>query len=104
MIAHSRGYTLSPGLCHPQAVRAVLGALPYADSTVYLHTDAALMPRRRATWASWNCIQGSGAGSDQAPVCVTYWLNRLQDLPAGARASPRWRAHAPLSGSCNQLI
>ncbi|KAK9821949.1 hypothetical protein WJX81_001503 [Elliptochloris bilobata] len=68
----------------PEAVRAVLGALPYADNRVYLHTDVALMPRRRATWASWNCIQGSGAGADAAPVCVTYWLNRLQDLPAGA--------------------
>ena len=65
----------------------MLGALPYADNAVYLHTDAALMPRRRATWASWNCIQGGGgAGADQAPVCVTYWLNRLQDLPPGAHS------------------
>lgn len=67
-----------------QAVRAVLGAVPYADNAAYLHTDAALMPRRRKTWASWNCIQGLGAGADEQAVCVTYWLNNLQDLPPGA--------------------
>lgn len=78
------GLTLNPELSQAQAVRAVLSALPYAENAVYLHTDAALMPCRRATWASWNCIQGSGAGADQAPICVTYWLNRLQDLPPGA--------------------
>ena len=69
--------------CAVQAVRAVLGALPYANNAVYVHTDAALMPRRRKTWASWNCIQGAGADADEA-VCVTYWLNNLQNLPARA--------------------
>lgn len=37
------------------------------------------MPRRRAVWSSWNYI------GSQEPVregvCVTYWMNRLQDLP-----------------------
>ena len=51
----SRPSTLS--YLYPQAVRAVLGALPYANNAVYLHTDAALMQRRCATWASWKCIQ-----------------------------------------------
>ena len=59
-------------------MRALLGAVPYRTNEVYLHTDADLMPRRRATWASWNFLGGSGAGADCADVCVTYWLNNLQ--------------------------
>ena len=39
-----------------QVVRSVLEAVPYNSSDVFLHTDVALMPRRRATWASWNFI------------------------------------------------
>jgi predicted NAD/FAD-binding protein len=35
------------------------------------------MPRRKAAWASWNYL-GAGDG-----VTVTYWMNRLQQLPTG---------------------
>lgn len=60
---------------------ALLGAIPYTRNRTYLHKDAALMPRRRAIWASWNYMaaQGDHAG---APPQVSYWLNRLQDLDA----------------------
>lgn len=71
----------SPSL--PAATRAALAAIPYATNDVYIHSDAALMPRTRRAWASWNCIQASTAAADAA-VCVTYWLNRLQRLPAGS--------------------
>jgi uncharacterized protein len=40
-----------------------------------LHTDARLMPRRRAAWASWNFI-----GRHAEKLCVTYWMNSLQQL------------------------
>lgn len=65
--------------------RAVLGAVPYQPNRAYLHTDVALMPRRRRAWASWNYLstgraQGT-AGGDGPSVAVTYWLNRLQPLP-----------------------
>ena len=36
------------------------------------------MPKRRSVWSSWNYL---GAGPD-APLCVTYWMNRLQGLLA----------------------
>ena len=77
------------------AMRA-LASIPYDSNAVYLHTDAALMPRNRSAWASWNCLQSSSSSSSAsgddpssldpsaAPVCVTYWLNRLQRLPEGA--------------------
>lgn len=61
----------------------MLDAIPYGDSEVWVHTDARLMPRRQDTWASWNLISRSGSGDDAA-ACVTYWLNRLQQLPPGA--------------------
>ncbi|MNF30930.1 protoporphyrinogen oxidase [compost metagenome] len=32
----------------------ILGALPYADNDVVLHSDTRLLPKRRLAWASWN--------------------------------------------------
>ena len=32
------------------------------------------MPTRESVWSSWNSI------SDGSQTCVTYWLNRLQNL------------------------
>ncbi len=32
----------------------MLGAIPYQPNEAVLHTDASLMPRRRAAWSSWN--------------------------------------------------
>lgn len=59
--------------------RAILGAFRYAPNHAVLHGDAALMPRRRAVWASWNYLTGRDAAGDRA-VSVTYWMNRLQGL------------------------
>lgn len=58
--------------------REVLGAVAYRPNRVVVHTDAALMPRRRAVWSAWNVMTEPGASGD---VCVTYWINRLQPLP-----------------------
>jgi predicted NAD/FAD-binding protein len=60
------------------AERAVLGALPYQDNDVVLHTDIRLLPRNRRTWSSWNYSLGSG--SDRA--VVTYNMNILQGIQA----------------------
>lgn len=57
--------------------RELLGAFRYSRNVAVLHTDPALMPRRRAAWSSWNYI---GQRSDPAGRCVTYWMNRLQSL------------------------
>jgi predicted NAD/FAD-binding protein len=43
----------------------VLRAIPYNDNDVWLHTDEALMPRCRKTWASWNFLGRSGADGDR---------------------------------------
>jgi uncharacterized protein len=57
--------------------RRLLGAFRYQRNLAILHTDAALMPRRRAVWSSWNYLSRSDAPESQA-VGVTYWMNRLQ--------------------------
>ncbi len=60
--------------------RQVLGAIRYQPNRACLHTDERLMPIRRKAWAAWNYLSD---GDPHAPeVSVTYWLNRLQPLPA----------------------
>jgi len=57
--------------------RELLGRFRYAQNEAVLHTDAALMPRRRHAWASWNYLGDAGR---RDALCVTYWMNRLQGL------------------------
>ncbi|MGM0637608.1 MAG: NAD(P)/FAD-dependent oxidoreductase [Pseudomonadota bacterium] len=58
--------------------RDVLGALPYQDNDVVLHTDIRLLPRRRRAWASWN-YRLDGRGKSER-ISVTYDMNILQRL------------------------
>ena len=62
------------------AERELLGAFRYSRNVAVLHTDKALMPRRKAAWSAWNHI---GRRGEAAGFCVTYWMNELQGLPAG---------------------
>jgi predicted NAD/FAD-binding protein len=67
-------------LADPSAAeREVLGAIPYQRNEAVLHTDASLMPRRRAAWSSWNFHLAEGP---PAGTTVTYWMNHLQRLRA----------------------
>lgn len=62
------------------AERAVLEAVRYQANRAYLHTDLALMPRRKKVWSAWNYI-GGREQDGQRPVCVSYLLNKLKQLP-----------------------
>ena len=59
--------------------RELLGAIPYQQNEVVLHTDRSLLPRRRRAWASWNFHLDAAA---QGRCTVTYHMNRLQSLRA----------------------
>lgn len=59
--------------------RAVLGSFRYTENVAVLHSDERLMPKRKSIWSSWNYIGGKRV-DNEAPLCVTYWMNRLQDL------------------------
>lgn len=55
----------------------VLGAIPYQDNTVFLHTDVTLMPKRTLAWAAWNYhVTAQATGQVQ----VTYNMNILQGI------------------------
>jgi uncharacterized protein len=56
----------------------LLGAFRYSRNLAVLHTDDTFMPKRRAVWSSWNYIGSRDAARDG--VCVTYWMNRLQNI------------------------
>ncbi|SEK78233.1 hypothetical protein SAMN05421666_0098 [Roseovarius nanhaiticus] len=56
-----------------------LGAIGYQPNDVVLHSDASIMPRRRAVWSSWNYTEETGKAGDR--IDLTYWMNRLQPIP-----------------------
>lgn len=58
---------------------ALLGAFRYTDNLAVLHSDKNLMPQRKRVWASWNYI-GERRDEGSQPLCVTYWMNRLQNI------------------------
>lgn len=60
--------------------RRVLAAVRYQPNRAVVHTDIALLPRRRKVWSAWNYIAGA-AQPDGQPVSVSYLINRLQPLP-----------------------
>ncbi|MEQ1685970.1 MAG: NAD(P)-binding protein [Burkholderiaceae bacterium] len=63
------------------AEREVLGAIRYHRNRAVLHTDTALLPKRRLAWAAWNYERAAEDSREQAAVCLHYLLNRLQPLP-----------------------
>jgi predicted NAD/FAD-binding protein len=61
------------------AEREILGAIPYQANETVLHTDKALLPRRRRAWSSWNYHL---LAEPPGRTTVTYHMNRLQSLRA----------------------
>lgn len=61
------------------AEQQVLGAMQFQDNLMVLHADPQQMPRRRACWSSW--VYKAETGAQTAGVGVTYWMNRLQNIP-----------------------
>jgi len=58
---------------------ATLGAIRYQPNDVVLHSDARMMPKRRAAWASWAYVEQSVPRPDR--IDLTYWMNSLQPIP-----------------------
>lgn len=60
--------------------REVLGGFRYQPNLAILHTDTALLPRRKKVWSAWNYMAAKDSGPER-PVAVSYLLNQLQPLP-----------------------
>ena len=61
--------------------REVLGAVRYHANHAVLHTDTAVLPKRKLAWAAWNYARAEDSGREQAAVCLHYLINLLQPLP-----------------------
>lgn len=71
----------------PTARRLLKGADAQQDAAIapfrtssnraILHSDPALMPKRRRVWSSWNFLAN---GDTERPAPVSYWMNRLQGI------------------------
>jgi len=58
-----------------------LSSWSYNRNTAVLHTDASFIPENFRARASWNYLREKDA-SREAPVTLTYYMNRLQGLRA----------------------
>lgn len=58
------------------AETATLGAIRYQPNNIILHSDTAIMPKRRSVWASWIYTEDRNKKTDQ--IDLTYWMNSLQ--------------------------
>ncbi|MBE7160694.1 MAG: FAD-dependent oxidoreductase [Williamsia herbipolensis] len=61
--------------------KSTLSAFRYSPNEAVLHTDASLLPRTPRARASWNYLVPGDVGTSDEPPVVTYWMNRLQNLP-----------------------
>ena len=59
--------------------RALLGAFRYTDNLAVLHSDTSADAEARARLVGWNYV-GEASDTGERPLCVTYWMNRLQNL------------------------
>jgi predicted NAD/FAD-binding protein len=57
--------------------QAILSAITYQKNDVVMHTDTRLLPRRKATWSSWNYLLQNNT---QQPPILTYSMNILQSI------------------------
>lgn len=73
--------------------RDILGAINFQPNRAVLHTDTALMPKRRAVWSAWNYLARDHGDHTQA-ISVTYWMNALQGM----------KTSRPLLVSLNPLV
>ena len=57
--------------------QALLSSFSFQPNRVILHSDPALMPKRKGAWAAWN-YQTSAKSTGE--LSVTYWMNKLQSI------------------------
>lgn len=62
------------------AEQTLLSSVRYQANTAVLHTDPQQLPRLKKVWSAWNYLGGANIDG-QRPVCVSYLLNQLQNLP-----------------------
>lgn len=70
-----------------RAEKQALSAINYQANTAVLHTDASVLPQRKAAWAAWNYesvqfeTNQPKSVNTHANVCLHYLINKLQPIP-----------------------
>ena len=57
--------------------QALLSSFSFQPNRVILHSDPALMPKRKGAWAAWNYLTSAKSTGE---LSVTYWMNKLQSI------------------------
>ena len=78
---------------------AILGAIQYQDNHAILHRDESQMPRAKGCWSSW--VYKAESQEDASGIGVTYWMNRLQNIP---ESDPLFVTLNPLQPVRDELI
>lgn len=61
--------------------KAILGAIPYRENEVVLHTDVSRLPQREKAWSSWNYRLSEQTTSPESELAkLTYNMNILQGI------------------------
>ena len=76
----------------------ILGRIPFRRNRIVLHTDARMMPKRKACWSSWVYLARLNADEEQASV--TYWMNSLQGIPKKTPLFATLNPSMPIDESC----
>ena len=58
----------------------VFSKYKYEKNTVLVHQDKRLMPKNKNVWSSWNVLNDNENSEIKKKICVTYWINKLQNL------------------------
>ena len=66
-------------------ITAYKAKFKYVKNEAFLHTDKNLMPKKKRAWSSWNSITKGDK------TCITYWLNKLQNLNTSKNYFLKWR-------------
>ncbi|KAJ2786089.1 hypothetical protein H4R18_000121 [Coemansia javaensis] len=71
----------APGAYPPGELLDALRSVPYEDTSVFTHRDAAVMPARRAEWRGVNIRTAPGENRAMA----SHWINYVEQTSASGR-------------------
>ena len=60
--------------------RDIFSKYNYEKNLIYVHHDKSLMPSNKNVWSSWNVITSDNNAKVNSNICVTYWINKLQNF------------------------
>ena len=60
--------------------KKIFSSYHYEKNKVFVHQDESLMPSNKKVWSAWNVILNKKNTRFNDHICVTYWINKLQNF------------------------